>query len=145
MIKAQAGVISQPREATDEEVRMYEAMEGRRLQRPHFIDEMVGELEGVEALFPVNDLRQILVIELGEKMKEFRAIDIDALTHRELRTWSRWVDSVEPSLERAKAAIIEARVLLAPANLLQLDKVLNSKESAQFRAWVKTSIANVLR
>jgi hypothetical protein len=52
MVKARSSTLNREREATDEEVRAVEARENRRVRRPQYIAEPVGEVAAMEALYP---------------------------------------------------------------------------------------------
>ena len=108
------------REATDEEASNLEQIAGRRLERPQYIQEPVGTIAGLEALYPENNLRSLLIIDLEEHLKEFAALDIDLLSYEQLAKWSKWSGSIEATLDRAKEALHSARRFLTHENLIQL-------------------------
>jgi hypothetical protein len=78
------------------------------------------------------------VLQLSEKIKEFCEVDIDALWHRDLRSWARWGDSIELLLERASDSIASARTLLEVDNLRQVNGLLSSAEASQFAKWLRS-------
>lgn len=127
MIKSRSNIISTQREATKQEIEDREAIENRTLPRPHYIDVPIAEVAGVDALYPENDLRNLLVKDLETNIKQFREKDIDSLTYEELNYWVKWVGTVEITLERAKSAVESGKRLLSPSNLSPFVKVLTKQ------------------
>ena len=125
------------REATREEIEREEAMSGRTVKRPHYIEAVVGRVEHLDALRSENDLREILIVDLETNLKAFAGLDIDNLSPSQLSHWSKWSSSVELSLERAGEAIRMGRALLTPENLAPLATLVSEPaEIAQFEAYL---------
>jgi hypothetical protein len=120
MIRARYGEISTQRLATEEEVENLEAIEGRTFQRPHYISKQIGSLRGLAALYPENDLRQLLVIDLGERLKELQRLDVDTMRDTELAKWDKWAAQVDGMLEQARFAVQDGASLLRKDNVAQL-------------------------
>ncbi len=123
MVKTKSSILYSQRMATKIQIEELEAIQGRHLPRPHYIDEPVAEIVGIEALYPENNLRELLVIQLEENIKIFSARDIDQMTYDELARWKKWAVSVDLTLERACASVVSGRVLLASENLIPLLKL----------------------
>ncbi|WP_119156979.1 hypothetical protein [Caldimonas tepidiphila] len=138
MVKTRQTVLHAVREATPHEVEQIEQAQGRRLPRPHVIEVPVAEVVGLEALYPENNLLQLLVITLEEQLKELDQLSIDALSYEDLRRWSKWVGEVDSVLERAGASINRGRLLLTQANLTPFIEAvgLNTDEVEQFRVYL---------
>ena len=117
MTKSGNSKIIHERDATDQEIRSIEVAQGKTVAKPYLIEDPKGELKGIAAFSPENDLRNLLVLELDEKLKKFTACDIDSLTKDQLKTWARWAGSIDVTLERAQAAIEIGRSLLTKENL----------------------------
>jgi hypothetical protein len=117
MLKAGQNQLTEDRQATARETEIAEAAAGRSVPQPYMISEVVAQISGMAALNPQNDLRQLLVIETHEELKTFRELDIDSLTHNDLRRWAKWIASNDARLERADAAIAAGRELLTEDNL----------------------------
>lgn len=138
MVKARSGSLSCPREATDSEIETREATQGRKIPRPYFIDEHVANIAGIEALYPENNLRGLLVLGLEENIKAFKEKEIDSLTYEDLRRWTKWVSSVEATLEKAAKALAHGNAFLSPANLEPFLKVLSKREEISlFRSYLR--------
>jgi hypothetical protein len=138
MIKTRTNIISTQREATKQEIEDHEAIEKRTLPRPYYIDVPIAELAGVEALYPENDLRQILVKDLDTNIRQFREKDIDRLTFEQLNYWVKWVSSVEITMERAGVVVAQGHKLLSLVNLSPFLKVLTSQDDANhFRSYLR--------
>jgi hypothetical protein len=117
MIKARTNELTSDRRATDSEVELIEAQRDRTVQKPYYISEFVTHIAGIEALYPDNDLRDILILNVAERLQSFREISIAELSQAELREWKKWTDSVESRLEQATAIVTAGRQLLTFANL----------------------------
>lgn len=138
MLKNGTNTLTTEREATSSEVDALEAMQGRRLQRPHVISEPVAEIAGLQALYPENDVKVLLVLDLETNLREFKDKDIDSLTYDELRRWAKWADSFENTLERATNAVALGGILLAQSNLEPFSRVLVKREdNSLFRAYLR--------
>jgi hypothetical protein len=73
------------------------------------------------ALYPENDLRQLLIIDLEQQIAAFRrTTPIETMEPKELRRWARWVGTIESTVERAAAAIESGRRLFVIKNLRNL-------------------------
>lgn len=138
MIKARNPELSVARQATEAEVLRIEAAQGRPIPRPHYIEESVAIVDGLEALYPENDLRQLLVIDLDEKLKAFEAENIDTMSFDALRRWAKWTGTVDTTIKRAAEAIRHGRRLLTRDNLKPFDRLLSDSEShANFNDYLK--------
>ena len=130
MVKARDPRITHEREATEAEVAQLEAAQGRRLKRPHYITELLGELLGLEVFYPENNLRTLLIENVSAELKALADTNIDALSYEKLSKWSRWLGSLDANLDRAAQAVRTGRALLTRANLQPLSEAveLNSEE-----------------
>lgn len=143
MIKMRQGILSIQREANTQEIDNLEAIQGRKLQRPYYLDEPIAEIAGVEALYPENNLRDLLILELEENLKSFEEKDIDALNFEALSYWVKWIGSIEKTMEKANHVVCRGRVLLEPNNLHPFYKVLTaSQDISMFRTYLK-GLSNV--
>ena len=138
MVRSRNPDVAVERCATEEEVQEIEVREGRKLSRPHYLSEPLGRLSGLEALYPENDLRELLVMDVQTHLDEFRELLIPSLTPVALKRWAKWITTVESTLERATAAIASAQRLLTADSL---DPLLNSllvEEQAVFRSFIRS-------
>ena len=131
MVKTRQNVLSIEREATEAEIEQLEAARGRNLLRPQYVEEPIGQFEGMDALYPENNLRQLIVIEVEQELRAFEELKIDALSSASLTRWNKWVAGVDPALERAAAAVEAGRRLLRPENLELLVRLLQDTESTE--------------
>ncbi len=118
MVRARRNEIFTERPATKAEADVLRESTGR--PDPHFIKEVHGRLDGFEALYPENDLRQLLVIDLEQVVAAFRKISIETTDGKDLRRWARWAGTIESTLERAAVAIEAGRRLFIVENLRHL-------------------------
>lgn len=138
MVKTRRAVLTVEREATEEEAKRMEASQGRNLPRPVIVSESHGVIAGLEALYPENDLRQLLVLDIEEPLKRFEAEPVDTMTFERLRHWSRWSADIDAKLATATKSVENGRELLVPTNLAVFDALLNTDESVLFRGYLKT-------
>ncbi len=120
MVKGRTNQLIERRLATKAE---REAMAATGQREAYIIDEIIAEVAGVEALYPENDLRMLLVFTIEEPLRQLDKLDIGSLTPAELRKWVKIVDGIEPALERAGQAIVEGRKLLTAENLEPLLRI----------------------
>ena len=79
MVKARDARLTRDREATEEEVAQLEQAQGRRLPRPQYVSERIGDLVGLGALYPENNLKAILIEDVSERLKALNELAIDSL------------------------------------------------------------------
>jgi hypothetical protein len=138
MVKTRLPLLTAEREATAQEIENLEAIQGRRLPRPHYVEEPFAEVAGLEALYPENDLRDLLVLELGERIKKFEEESIDALSYESLRKWAKWIGTIDATIDKASASIASGRRLLSPENLEPFAHILRDPDAVtQFRTYIR--------
>lgn len=139
MVKSRDPMLTQDREATEAEVVHLEQAQSRRVQRPHYISLPLGELAGLDALFPENDLKVLLIDGVSERIKELNEANIDSLTFEQLQKWSHWLGELDKVLERAIRAVRNGRMLLTQENLLRFSDAvgLNTEEHQLFLKYLK--------
>lgn len=139
MIRARNSEVTLERRATEEEIAAMEVHEGRDIRRPQFVSKPIGQLSGMESLYPENDLRELLVLDLGTRIREFRDINIEDLAGTELTRWAKWTAGVEVTLVRATAAIASGQRLLSTDNLSILVQTLTDPaDKAEFRLLLRS-------
>lgn len=130
MAKSRNGLLTTQRLATDEEVDDLSAIEGRAIEKPYYINEPLAEIKGLDALYPENDLRELLVKGLSSEIRSFQEKDIDQMSYSELAKWSKWLATIEVTLSTAELAVASGKRLLSPKNLEPLLAVIDPKEEA---------------
>lgn len=137
MVKRRDGHVVHEREATREERDMEEARTGRNLPSMT-IAQTVATIRGIEALYPENDLRKLMIIDLDAPLRDFAQVDIDALQLGALRKWSIWAGTVEGTLTRITEIRDLGRVLLTTDNLKVLGRDLkNDDDRAAYDAFLQ--------
>ncbi|MDG9758973.1 hypothetical protein N7365_12810 [Pseudomonas sediminis] len=127
MAKIKSGSLSINREATAEEIEDLEAISGKEIKiRPHYISEKIANIIGIEALYPENDLRQILVIDLESGIKQIDKLDIYTATHTQLAHHAKWASQYEEKIESARRSVQYGKALLAKENLAPLKHIIKS-------------------
>ncbi|KQU81080.1 MULTISPECIES: hypothetical protein [unclassified Rhizobacter] len=136
LLRTGDSVLTTEREPTEREIDLARVQGSRP---PRVIVEKVADIRGLEALQSQNDLRQIMVVDLEEGIKEFEPLDVDTMKSTELSRWSKWVGRIEQKLDSAAAAISSGQALLAPANLQPFAILIPNFEAPEtFRAYLKT-------
>ena len=129
------------REASKNEIEDLEAIQGKKLPRPYYIDEKVGALSGISFLYKENDLRDRLIIDLEQGFRSIEELDIDTATSRDLKHWASWSSEVERKLEEAKSIVESGKSLIEKRNLLQIEKAMQDVDSIKvFRAFVELNM-----
>jgi hypothetical protein len=135
MIRNGSATLTKERDATAEEIEVLRAT-GQRITTPHFVHDPVGSIAGFQALYPDNDLRNLLVLQIEEVLREFKTMNIDVLSHDQLKRWSKWAGSVESILEKAATAMQYGLALLTSDNLEQFNQVMNGDDIRHFRQFL---------
>lgn len=137
MIRTRSNVLKKDREATEAEIKAAELSQGRRVNRPLYAQEDIAVIFGIEALYPENDLRKLVTIEIEENIKLFKKLVIDNLTHSELSRWAKWVGSVESTKDKVKNSMQAASNLLKSSNLYPFKEILSEEDSTKFAKFLK--------
>lgn len=136
MVRAGSGTLSRQREATAAEREAARAT-GAKISMSYYVEEPIGEIVGIQAMYPDYDLRKLLVIEIDENLKEFKTMNIDTLTYDQLKRWVKWQFGIERVLDSVREAILFGQRLLTRENLGQFNQVLSKSEMEQFRCFLK--------
>jgi len=143
MIRSRNGTIMKYRLASEEEVNDLEVIKGEKIERPHYVEENEGMLRGIESLFPENDLRKLLVLDIESHIKQLIEFDIDNFQYKDLQFWAKWCGSFEEKLERSEQILSQGRKLLRKDNLLQLVKLLDSPiDIKEYKRWISSNLKN---
>lgn len=139
MVKSRDPKLALDREATETEIEQLELAQGRQLQRPYPVSIPMGEVAGLDALFPENNLKVLLIDGVSEPIKELSGADIDSLTFDQLRKWSRWLGDLDKCFEQAERAVRNGRIFLTQENLLKFSEAvgLNTEEHQLFMKHLK--------
>jgi hypothetical protein len=106
------------------------------VKRPYFIEESVGVVEGLGALYPENNLREILVKDLLPGIERIPQLDLEQATEYQLRTEAQWCSAADAKLERAEEAVEQGVRLLTQENLKQLIPLISVHSRKQFREFI---------
>lgn len=128
MLKARTSMLKKEREATNQEVEIQQAFTGRTLKLPHIIEENIAPISGLEVLYKENDLKNLIVVELQEKIKVFKKLNIENLSYSELSKYAKWVNSIDLTKEQIKSSMAAGMAFLKSNNLEPLFKILVVKE-----------------
>lgn len=120
LAKQKTTLLTISREVTSEEFERMSVASGQTLKWPQYVDEPIAEIQGIEALYQENNLRELLVNGIEENLKSFKIQQIDLLNDEKLKFWKKWAMSVDLILEKAELAVAKGRILLTKANLQPL-------------------------
>lgn len=126
------------REATAAETDRPGESQGGKLPRPHYIQEAVGHIAGLDSLRTGYDLGEILFIGVETQLKGFVGLDIDLMTYGTLAHLAKWVSEIDFKLPCATEAVATGRVLLVAANLECLLHIIHgtsNKAQTYPRSW----------
>jgi len=138
MLKTGSTLLEIERAATTEEADQAEAAQGRRIPRPYYVSESIGELRGLHALQDDMDLRNMLVLGLLEQFDQFERLQIDALSPNELSRWAKWATGLDAEFDKAVASLGAAHAFLDRENLARLAKAITAKEDrAEFDKFIR--------
>lgn len=127
MARARNGRISIQRQATDSEIENLEAIQGKKIERPYYLDEEIGYLSGISALYPEHNLKDMLIRDVLGTFHRLQKVQIAALNDAELLKFSKWADELEGKLSRVRRTMSEAKALLSPANISKLEALAQDK------------------
>lgn len=141
LVRSRSSDLMRDRVATKEEVEDLEAIQGKKLPRPFYIEEKIGTLNGISFLFKENDLRDRLVIDLVEGFKSISNLDVDSASHSVLKSWSNWASEVDRKIEEGEKVVASGRELLKKENLLQLASLIKKEQRREvYSAFVKNNM-----
>jgi hypothetical protein len=133
LVRARSGRLTQQRVATKEERERLQAS-GQRLEKETYVEDLIGQLDGIAALYPENDLRELLVKKLRGELDELALVDVGQLDDRSLARLAKWSEEIEPTLVRAAEVIGLGQKLFLQANVRQLIVYVPSRDGQKSMA-----------
>lgn len=124
MIRTRDNVLKWQRLATKEEIETIEAAEGKSTRKATYKEEPIAEIAGIAALYNENNLRQLLILDVGSKLDDFQKQNIDQMSFSDLQHWTRWAGTVEATLTKAEEIIEQGHKLLDRNNLEPLLRII---------------------
>ncbi|MHB1658055.1 MAG: hypothetical protein ACYCRF_01915 [Acidithiobacillus sp.] len=128
MARSGNNLIVVKREATVAEFENQQALGGKKIKRPYYIEDPIGSLNGLSALHIENDLKMILVEDIQAGIKRISCVDIESAAEQFLSKESKWANEIEIKFERAENALRYGRQLLEKNNLSKFNKLLNDQD-----------------
>ena len=119
VIRRRNGTLTKTRVATVQELERMRVQRQRLQEGENYVEEIVGQLDGISVLYKENDLRRLLVTDM-ENLSAVKGLDVDDLKDKALRDLAKWSESIEPTLAQAEESIAAGRRLLTQANIRQL-------------------------
>lgn len=128
MARARDGRIKIQRQATVQEIENLEVIQGKKIERPHYLDEEIGYLSGIAALYPEHNLKSILIDDVLQGLDSIQHLNVSTLGDSDLLKFSKWAAELDAKLNTVRRVIREAKMLLSPANLSKLDILIQGKD-----------------
>ena len=128
MIKERNADVSVDFEMSEREIKDMEAIQNIKLPRPQYRSEVVTRLDGLAALYPENDIRELLVNHLKRELAAFKDLDIENLNSTDLKRWAKWSSTVEDSFEQIDISLNAHRSLLTKNNIRKLSYFIEKEE-----------------
>lgn len=119
LIHSRSGRLTRQRLATREERERLRAS-GQHLEKETYLEDLIGQLDGIATLYPENDLRELLVKKLRGELDELALVDVDQLDDRSLARLAKWSEEIEPTLVKAAEVIAMGQRLFLQSNIRQL-------------------------
>jgi hypothetical protein len=145
MAMSRSGAIIESKIATQRE-RELKIASGVREEDALLVSNKIGELSAIEALFPENSLKELLISGLVVRLNELDVLEIGTLGDIELKKWHDWCSEAPGLLERAKRSVKLGQKFHSPDNLKLLQlipadtddrKALSAKLADHSTVWLK--------
>ena len=137
IVRNRSGLITSMCQATEAEAKDEEAIQNKSLGRPYYIEERVGNLVGIEALYPENNIRDIIIKDLKVNLDTLSEVDIDSASFKDLQFWVKWTTDFDVKIKTIKNAIAYGNQLFSKENLAQLLPVAkDANEINEFKQWL---------
>lgn len=128
MVRARNPDIYIEKELAEAEVRELEVIQNRSLPRPQYKEEKIGVLNGFSALYPENDLRERIILNLKDNLGHLMSVDIDSISYKDLKYWANWCSSFDKEFDDAYHIVRNGVNLISINNLSKLDIFIYSYE-----------------
>lgn len=132
------GTLTRPRVATKKEREDLQEITGQPVADPHYIDEPIGNIRGIQALAPKNDPRKLITINLKMLLEDVQQANPDEMRSSDLKTMAKQCGEVDARLQKAEKAIELGRRLFSDSNLsLLLHLAESPSETKLIRRYLK--------
>ncbi len=129
MVKSRNPKIAVNRRLTEAEIKDLEAIQNKKLPRPYYAEEKLGDLAGLSALYKENDLREIIVHDIEAGFKLLSELDEDTATYKKLVEIANWCSSFETKIAKVESICKLSIPLFKLENLNLLKHLLNERKS----------------
>lgn len=141
MVRGRSGVIVVDVEVEEEVIRAREVSTGNKLPRPQYDQVSRGVIEGIECLYPENDIRTIMVVDLIENLTTLLEHEVEKMSSIDLSRWAKWCNEYDNKRERLQVSYNKGLLLLTRTNLQQLSCLLDSpKTRKEYKKWLNTTL-----
>jgi hypothetical protein len=129
MVKARNPKIAVSKRLSEAEIKDMEVIQGKRLPRPYYTEEKLGDLAGLAALYKENDLREIVVHDIEAGFKLLSEFDEDTVTYKRLVEIANWCADFETKIAKVESICKLSIPLFKLDNLRLLKTLLDKRES----------------
>lgn len=108
MVKSRSSIVTKERLATKQEKEIMVETQGLKeedAKGPVYVDDEIGALQGLSALYAENDIRELLIKDLQTNLMHVQGMNIESASESELRTWAKWTSEVDNKLEQCREII----------------------------------------
>lgn len=131
MIRNQSAALKRARRATQAEIEAMRAT-GRIDEDDNrteiMVEDNVGVLNGLAVLNVENDIRKLLIIDLGETIDRLRAIEVTSASSHELGQLTKRVAEIESKLDQCRRIVALGAQFFERENLSQLAEVAETSD-----------------
>ena len=127
MAKTRNNTLTKVRELTKEEKDLESSRRGAATKMSkdlQYREEKIADIAGLGIMSSVEGLRELLVLELQDKLKIFPHERIDKLTDQELKDWNKWHQNISSTKNKIEQLIEEGMRFFEYDNLKHFEKIL---------------------
>ena len=120
LVRTGSNVLVRQRRATKQEQEIAREINNEFIE---FVPEQVGTLNGLSGFGSIDQLREILSVDLGTRLKELAGSDVDQMTDKELGDWSKWTEEVDSKISVVKSIIDSSNLFFTQENFSLLCEI----------------------
>lgn len=137
MIKNRSGKLTKVRQIKKNELERSSSVSNSAKSKPVYQEEVVGSIEGISALFPENNLRKLLILDLKTNCEALERINLENSDRKSLKNLASWCNTFYSKFNDAKTIIASGFTFLNLENLRKFELVLDGKDSSDFKNYLK--------
>lgn len=127
MVKTKTTILTKERKLTEQERDLERIKFGTKSKLPQHKEEKVASILGMSIMNSVEGLRELLILELKNKIEIFPNGQIDNLTDKELKYWNNWHQSIPVTKGKVEQLIHEGMIFFDYDNLKPFEEILHDE------------------